>query len=202
MYKKIADKLAGILISMESKREDGDISRNIQVISYGIELILSSVINLILVLVMGNYFLGIWKTIVFILFFCPIRQFSGGFHANSYVGCTVGFLILVLAAGYLVSIMEAIWYYLTICIICVIIISIMAPIDTRNKRLGEERRRNCKRVIRYLLCAEVITIIIFYLINNVGFLQAATMALGIEVVLLLLGKIINKQEESNVNCDM
>lgn len=156
MYKKIADKLARILISMASKREDGDISRNIQVISYGIELILSSVIN----------------------------------------------LILFLAAGYLVSIMEVIWYYLTICIICVIIISIMAPIDTRNKRLGEERRRNCKRVIRYLLCAEVIAIIIFYIINNVGFLQAATMALGIEVVLLLLGKIINKQEESNVNCDM
>lgn len=66
MYSKLANKLANVLISLGMKTDISNRYKDAQVISYGIELILSSIVNLILVLALGGYFFGIWKTIIFL----------------------------------------------------------------------------------------------------------------------------------------
>ena len=91
MYNKHATKVANLLTSLAGSNSMENKDTDIQVIIYGIELLLSSFVNLILVMIVGGYFFGILPTLVFILFFCPIRQFSGGFHAKSYMTCTIGF---------------------------------------------------------------------------------------------------------------
>lgn len=56
MYNRIANKLANILVSFAGDSIDSR-CKNIEVITYGIELLLSSVVNLILVMIIGGLFL-------------------------------------------------------------------------------------------------------------------------------------------------
>lgn len=151
MYNRIANKLANILVSFAGDSIDSR-CKNIEVITYGIELLLSSVVNLILVMIIGGLFFGAFATFVFVLFFCPIRQFSGGFHAKSYIICTVGFLGLFLLLGNVMMFIENIivdfglWFFWG-----EVILSI-SPIETENKRLNQRLKRICKKKIGLLLC--------------------------------------------------
>lgn len=200
MYNRIADKLADMLIRMSGRNEKGDTVGNKEVISYGLELILSSIVNLILVLVIGEWMYGIWETIIFIMLFCPIRQFSGGIHANSYLKCTIVFLALFTVVGNLFYIIDNIVSYFIICIVCIVYIGIMPPIDTENKRMSQELRNKCKKKVLFLLGIETVIIILFSVLRKKRFMCAAATAVFIESVLLAAGKIENRKTKEWVKC--
>lgn len=202
MYHKFADKLANILVLLAEKGDVVNSSTDIHVISYGIELLLSSVVNLMLVLMIGFYFWGILNTIIFILFFCPIRQFSGGFHADSYAGCTIGFLILFLVMGSVIKLIEYEWIDFLGCLLLIGFILIISPIDTENKRLDRGLREKCKKRIRLILGIELIAIVILFLSGQMEFLQMAVTALSVESFLLGLGQIVDRRKDKYVNCNV
>lgn len=202
MYHKIADKLANILILLAEKEVVNNKSKDVEVISYGIELLLSSVINLILVLMIGTYFFGILKTIAFILFFCPLRQFSGGFHAKSYLGCSIGFLILFLGIGSAVQFIGYGWICFLICILLICFIFLISPIDTENKRLDHGLREKCKKRIHLILGIELITVAIFFSLGQTEFLQIVVAALSVESFLLGVGQIVNRRRDKYVDCNV
>lgn len=192
MYNIIANKLANILVSFAGDSIDSKY-KNIEVVTYGLELLISSIVNLIFVMIMGEYFFGIFATFIFVLFFCPIRQFSGGFHAKSYMTCTVGFLFLFLLVGNVMMFIEnAIVDFVLWLIFGGIILSV-SPIDTENKRLEQKMKRICKKKIGLLLCMELISLVVFMVLGKILFLQMAVTALGLESILLLLGKIVNEK---------
>lgn len=193
MYSGLANKIAKFLILLTENENSNNMNKDVEVISYGVELLLSSIVNLILVLMIGSYLFGVQETIIFTLLFCPIRQFSGGFHANSYLGCTIGFLVLFMTIGNLINIVNNIWYYFLECIICIGFIGIISPIDTENKRLNKQLRDKCRKKIMIILGIEFFGIVVFFVLLKNKFLHAATMALVIESVLLGLGKIKNKK---------
>lgn len=202
MYHKLADKLANILILLAEKEVANNKSKDVEVISYGIELLLSSVVNLILVLMIGTYFFGILKTIAFILVFCPLRQFSGGFHANSYLGCSIGFLVLFLGIGSVIQFIEYGWICFLICIVLICFILFISPIDTENKRLDHGLREKCKKRIRLILGIELITVVILFSLGQTEFLQIAVAALSVESFLLGLGQIVNRRRDKYVDCNV
>lgn len=92
MYNRISGKIANYLIlhfssSLDKRYKDE------QVVRYGIEIILSSMLNLVLIILFGTIFWGLLEIVVFVLFFCPIRQYAGGYHAKTHLRCTLGFLL-------------------------------------------------------------------------------------------------------------
>ena len=70
----------------------------------------------------------------------------------------------------------------------------VSPIDTENKRLDQKLKCICKKKIGLLLCIELVSLIVFMILDRIIFLQMAVTALGIESILLLLGKIVNQKE--------
>lgn len=168
--------------------------KNIDVATYGIELLISSAVNLIFVMLVGGHFFGTFATFVFVLSFCPIRQFAGGFHARSHMKCTVGFLILFLLFGKGMTLIGnrivnfGLWIMFGGIILCV------SPIDTENKRLDQKLKRICKKKIAMFLCIELVGVIVFMMTKKNDFLQMAVTALGIENILLIFGKIANQKE--------
>lgn len=70
----------------------------------------------------------------------------------------------------------------------------VSPIDTENKRLDQKLKRICKKKIGFLLCIELVSLIVFMILDRIIFLQMAVTALGIESILLLLGRIVNQKE--------
>ena len=66
---------------------------------YGFELLVSSVIETISLLLIGLLTGKFVETVIFIISFSSIRVFSGGYHANSYLKCfivTIAYYLLVL----------------------------------------------------------------------------------------------------------
>ena len=182
MYSRCANKIAAFLIMITEKENCKN--KDLEVISYGVELLLSSTVNLIIVLTIGSFLFGVRETVAFTLLFCPIRQYSGGFHARSYLECTMGFLVLFVVIGDLICFVDNNWCYLVGCIVCIVLIWIISPVDTKNKRLGEQLRDKCRRKIKIILGVEFVCIVVLFILTHNEYLRAATMALAMNSVLL------------------
>lgn len=193
MYSKLADKFAQFLILKFQSDISDDRIKNVQVISYGIQIIVSSIVNLLLVLVLGSYLWGWVETLIFILFFCPIRQYSGGYHAKTFLSCTVGFLGLYSLISGLVYSFSDLIVCIFICIICMFIIGVVSPIETENKRINKSLKKKCRKKIIFIICFDIIVILIFAISLKFRLVQTATIALSIECVLLGLGMFVNKR---------
>lgn len=61
---------------------------------YGIEITLSSALNIILIILIGLISKCFKESLVFLICFVPLRQFTGGYHADSYFKCNTMFSAL------------------------------------------------------------------------------------------------------------
>lgn len=76
--------------------------------------------------------------LVVFVFFCPIRLFSGGFHAKTYWGCFfisfVTFCVMIIIGKYItINIVTSI----LVLISSVLLVFVFSPVDNINKRIKE-----------------------------------------------------------------
>lgn len=64
--------------------------------NYGIEVLISSIINILTILLCSLFFNTVWHGIIFLIVFVPLRTTLGGYHAKTRIKC---FLISVLLYG-------------------------------------------------------------------------------------------------------
>lgn len=90
MISRLSARLAGALESGGAIRnEDRDIYE------YGLEILISSAANALIVLIAGLLLGKLPETILFMLFFAVLRGAAGGYHADTHAAC-----ILIMAAAY------------------------------------------------------------------------------------------------------
>lgn len=82
MLHSVSEKIAYLI----SDKED---SYPMEIYTYGIELILSSLIGTVLVIASGIIFNLFFESIIFSLALSGIRFFSGGYHAKTYLKCNI-----------------------------------------------------------------------------------------------------------------
>ena len=66
-----------------------------KVCCYGIEVTISTLLNCLIVFLIGIFFNMFAESIVFLAAFTPLRIYSGGYHADTYLKCNLIFGILV-----------------------------------------------------------------------------------------------------------
>lgn len=66
-----------------------------EVCVYGMTLMISSTATLLATLLLGFVFHVINSVLVFLLFFVPVRIFSGGYHSTSYLRCLLTFMLML-----------------------------------------------------------------------------------------------------------
>ena len=158
--------------------------------SYIMEGILLDVSLLIIGIISGN----IINTICYLLTTLPLRHFSGGFHANTKLGCSIlsyGHYILIIFIIPLIpmnSILLGILY-----IICWCITLSVAPVDTQNKRLTKLQRKTLRR--RCIITFFVITLIniLLWLNHNTLYYTTITVCVIINTLGLLTGILKNRR---------
>lgn len=64
--------------------------------NYGIEVLISSIINILTILLCSLFFNTVWHGIIFLIVFVPLRTTLGGYHAKTRIKC---FLISMLLYG-------------------------------------------------------------------------------------------------------
>lgn len=128
---------------------------------YGIEISISSFLNIFLVLLLEIIINHIAESIIFLLLFILIRSFTGGYHADTYFRCN----LLMCTTFILTALANSIFsnkfsLLIIIVLICVteLIVSILGPIENKNKPIDDSKRIKLK----------IIGIVITLIINCTG----------------------------------
>ena len=127
---------------------------------YGFEVLITSLLSTILVLIAGAIWGRFIETICFLVVFIVLRSFTGGFHANTYWLCTVVTLSIYCTVMLLSkTAIPGILYWLLLPV-GVIVLIIKAPIRNPNKYMTD------KEYLMYKL----ISIILFIVMAITGIL--------------------------------
>ncbi len=69
-------------------------SDEVDIYQYGFEIIISTVAGMIISLVVGVIFQLFYISLVYYTIFVTVRQFTGGYHAKTYLECNIVFSIV------------------------------------------------------------------------------------------------------------
>ena len=147
MIKKLTNHILSYLISsnaIDDNEETKDYYR------YGIEITISSLINILLIIIIGIVSGNALESIVFLACFIPLRQFTGGFHAKTYFLCNlsfaVSFIILLIVYKFTNQYVTSYIVFLIIIFSCIIFFS-ECPVENKNKVITEEKKKIHKVIL-------------------------------------------------------
>ncbi|WPC40131.1 accessory gene regulator B family protein [Clostridium sp. JS66] len=160
---------------------------------YGLVCIFSEITKIIPYFIIFYFFSLEKYYIVTIIFFCPVRIFSGGYHAKTYWGCLfitfVIFALIIIISKY--SAFNIIILILLL-IISFILICIFSPVDNINKRIkSKERRLKLKHCS--IITALFLSILCYFIPHK--FLSTAIISIASATILMMIGKINNKIDD-------
>lgn len=170
----------------------------IEVYEYGFELLISSVIGFLIVLVSGLIFNNLLKSMLFYFIFVTVRPFCGGYHADTHFKCKLTFIIVYAAVMIFSSIFAAnydIIYQLLVLAVYILTIILYAPVEHPNKPLDldeRKRNRNISVVLAVVLSAGSFVIAYF----SIEYATIITLTLLSVSILMMITKL-NKEETGN-----
>lgn len=129
--------------------------------------------------------------VVVLIFFCPLRLFTGGYHAKTYWGC---FFISFVIFSLIIVIGKYIAFNIIILIVSLIIsfilICIYSPVDNINKRIKSKERR-MKLKYFSIIIAFSLGILCYFIPYR--FLPTAVLSIISAAILMVIGKINNRE---------
>ncbi len=141
MVEKISSRLVDYLLKHEVIENTQDDKEYYQ---YGMEITVSSVLNVILILIIGILFKSFIESLFFLLLFIPIRQYAGGFHASSYFKCNLTFCIAftaLLVLYHLTNELLTSYFAILITYSSILLIIFRCPIENPNKPISPKRKK-------------------------------------------------------------
>ena len=147
MLNKVSSKLA-------KRIADGSERRKEAVYTYGIEIILSTMIGISSILIVSGLLHEFKLGVIFLLVFAPLRLFTGGYHAVTYFRCflisNISYLFLLLFNNIIYTKLPLeIW--LILLVLSSYYIAIHAPVVNENQPIGENKKSRCKIMARNIL---------------------------------------------------
>lgn len=167
---------------------------------YGFEIIFSSIISILLILVAGLIFNVFLESIIFLAVIIPLRQYTGGYHANSYLVCNIGFIAIFLIIVFSYKMGQTNNYfenlYIPILIFSETIIFILSPIENENKKLTEIKKVRFKKISIILSLLICLIIILLLLFNNIlySFITLILLVTSIMMLIPFLERRVKNEE--------
>lgn len=186
MFRNLAEDITFLLI----KNKIVEIEKR-EIYIYGLEVILLNGGLLITFLIISILCGEIVNFLAYLIFFLPMRLFSGGYHAETSERC---FILSTITFGTSIAVSKLIpLLYISntgkiIGAVSVIVILVLAPLINENNPLNQtQRRRN-----RIILCTLLFIDLVFYILScNYAWTIASNELIFIvmDTVLLLAGKL-------------
>lgn len=186
MFRNLAEDITFLLI----KNKIVEIEKR-EIYIYGLEVILLNGGLLITFLIISLLCGEMVNFLAYLIFFLPMRLFSGGYHAETSERC---FILSTIMFGASIAVSKLIpLLYISntgkiIGAVSVIVIFVLAPLINENNPLNQtQRRRN-----RIILCTLLFIDLVFYILScNYAWTIASNELIFIvmDAVLLLTGKL-------------
>lgn len=183
------------MITYLSRKLTGFLCRNsiiesdkAEIYQYGYEVFISGMLGFIISIVIGIISGHLIESLIFLVFFVPLRQLSGGYHADSYLICNIVFTAIflsILAAACFISQRLTIPIAILCEIFTFLTMFFLAPIENKNKPLDEEQiTLNRKKCLITVPLLSLLSFILFFF-NSVYSLTAALTLFSIAILMLV-----------------
>lgn len=162
---------------------------------YGLEIMISTLIGTLIILGLGILLKSMWFSLIFVAVLVPLRQYTGGYHADTYLYCNISLAVTYLSTYFICKIIPEnlyLWLSVFAIISAFIVIGLFAPIDNPNKRLNKEKKNKFK--IYSLVITIIISLVCLWLlaIKNKNAITVSMTLLAV-IILLIIGKIKNRR---------
>lgn len=171
-----------------------------EIFAYGFKLIIADIINFSIVILLSLIINRLLDGLVFLITLCSIRQFSGGFHANTFWMCRLSMIITfccVITISSLLANNINVIIIIIINTVCITVIGTLSPIKHTNKSLTAQQQQKNKR-------NAIIISLIFFVISSalaiMGIYEGITISITLTavVVLMIIGIAAQKGGNGNV----
>lgn len=105
------------------------------------------------------------ECVVFLLAFLPLRQYAGGYHAKTKVGCYFLSVACIWVAMNILVHQEFKKYILVIACAMVIVIFLLAPVENENRKLSCDEKIRYGKIAKIILLFEMSLILFVSLIG-------------------------------------
>lgn len=150
-----------------------------EIYKYGIEISVSSLINLMLI-IFGGLLLGdLPAGLIFMTLFIFLRSYTGGYHAETYLRCNIAFAFTFGVTFFVAQVISKLEYGMIISFVLLLLsyipIWIFAPVKNRHKYLSEEKKKR-SRIISAGVYWVSAAIAVLLCLNNIwyGYMLTAT----------------------------
>ena len=116
--------------------------------AYGMELLLSDVLNTLIVLLIALISHTLPAVIIFSAIFMGLRKFVGGYHANSHLSCMFTLVVVMLIFSYgICNVSEKYAWVVSIgfVVISIPVVFNLAPVPHPNKPVSDEKKSKAKK---------------------------------------------------------
>lgn len=163
-------------------------STQLPIFNYGYLVAKLLFANLFAAIIISIFFNTTLLCIAFLVFFSPLRRFSGGFHAGRAIVCFFESQGLILLAQILAKNLSPNYYifYGLIAFICAIIILIKSPIYSKYKPLTDTQIRVYGRYARILTTVYLLIAALCCIFRLNSILVLILCALFFQTVLLFI----------------
>ncbi|MDO5558383.1 MAG: accessory gene regulator B family protein [Oscillospiraceae bacterium] len=167
---------------------------DIEVYKYGIEITISSLLNIIIILILSLIFNNVISGLCFLFCFILLRQFTGGYHAESYFKCNLALAISYLCVLFISNFIAKLplSFVEGLLIIGLIVVIIFSPVNNKHKPLTEQKKSVCKRVSIIIYSSLTVVSIV---LKSLRIYYGAVIALTLLVVALMIIIEIYMQKE-------
>jgi len=190
MIDNVSTKIIGYLVSRSVL--DANNQEVIDYYHYGVEITISSIINILLILLLSAIFDSLMSGLIFLAVFVPTRQYTGGYHADSYIKCnavfSISFLCVLLASRFIGAAIPESLFIISLGI-STLVIFVISPVPNHLKPMSM-RSQYWKCKLTSIIFFGVYSVIsVFYLKNTVIYRYMVFFTLHLIAVLGILGMI-------------
>ncbi len=189
MISKLAKDIAHFFVTQKITEESKEM-----IYAYGMELLLSDVLNTLIILLIAVCSSTLPAVIIFVTVFMGLRHFVGGYHANSHLSCMFTLIVVMLFFSFgICNIPEQIAQIFSVAFmsVSVSVIYWIAPVPHPNKPMSEEKMEKQKRRSRILsmIFSCVAAMLVAFRFNELSLYVSSGMLLS--AVAALLGRFLN-----------
>ena len=144
--------------------------------SYGFELLFSTLINGMGLLIISLVMNIVLETALFVIAFIPLRLTAGGYHAKHHWSCCLAINIVFLFFAILLRYMNAsllLPYVFFAIIVSTLIIWRLSPVEAINKPVSESKRKRLRERSIVIASINMAVVLICYLIPALPTIFAA-----------------------------
>lgn len=166
-----------------------------EVCAYGIEITMSSIVNYLLLLMIGCFKHSLMPAVIFGVVFTIIRLYIGGYHCTSYLRCNLTFcmiFILVLVLGKLLVKWVDLSILLLLLLWCGLGLWFLGPVENANKPTTPEQQKRCHIIAMGIYVFDfILTVACYQWVPYYGIVSL--LSLAAVVIMLPIGTLVERR---------